>query len=139
MKIEEFQGTYRWLSNFWPVPIVYDGITYESTEVAYQAAKTNNRKVREIFAKLTAAESKTLGQNIIIRPDWDAVKLNVMEEVLRYKFSNSEMRRKLIATGDAELIEGNNWNDTFWGVCKGVGQNHLGKLIMKIRDEINGK
>jgi len=139
MKIEEFQGTYRWLSNFWPVPIVYDGITYESTEVAYQAAKTNNRKVREIFAKLTAAESKTLGQNIIIRPDWDAVKLDVMEEVLRYKFSNSEMRRKLIATGDAELIEGNNWNDTFWGVCKGVGQNHLGKLIMKIRDEINGK
>ena len=69
-----------------------------------------------------------------LREDWETVKIDVMRDVLKSKFSlNSELREKLIATGDVELIEGNHWNDRFWGVCRGKGQNHLGKLLMELR------
>lgn len=60
-----------------------------------------------------------------------------MEDLLRQKFSKTPLRRLLLATGEAELIEGNTWGDTYWGVCHGVGQNHLGCLLMKIRGELN--
>ena len=64
-------------------------------------------------------------------------KLGITEDVIRQKFNNPELKEKLIATGDAELIEGNPWGDTFWGVCEGKGENHLGKILMKIRSELN--
>ena len=65
------------------------------------------------------------------------MKIDIMRQVLKSKFTqNPELKAKLIATGDAELIEGNNWNDRFWGVCRGVGQNHLGKLLMEVRAEL---
>ena len=60
-----------------------------------------------------------------------------MEDICRAKFTqNEELKKKLIDTGDATLIEGNTWNDTFWGVCNGVGENNLGKILMKIREEL---
>lgn len=76
-----------------------------------------------------------------MRADWDDARnyrLVVMEQLLREKFSdkNPELKQKLIDTYDAELIEGNTWNDTFWGVCGGIGKNHLGKLLMKIRRDL---
>ena len=60
-----------------------------------------------------------------------------MEFLLRQKFSdqNKVLKEKLLATGEAEIVEGNDWDDTFFGVCNGVGENQLGKLLMKIRDE----
>lgn len=71
-----------------------------------------------------------------LRPDWEYIRVDVMTELVRKKFSQEPLRSQLIATGDAELIEGNWWNDTFWGVCNGVGENNLGKILMKVRDEI---
>jgi predicted NAD-dependent protein-ADP-ribosyltransferase YbiA (DUF1768 family) len=57
--------------------------------------------------------------------------------MVRLKFStHQELRERLLATGEAELIEGNTWNDTFWGVCKGEGQNWLGKILMEVRKEL---
>lgn len=58
-----------------------------------------------------------------------------MEELLVIKFSGKDpfLTRALMATGNAELVEGNTWNDTFWGICNGTGENHLGKLLMKVR------
>lgn len=134
--IKEFQGEYRWLSNFWPVEVVFDFITYPSIEHAYQAAKTRNIVAREAFRNCTAGEAKRMGRTLNIREDWEAVKLVVMEGLLRQKFLTPHFREKLLATGDCQIIEGNKWGDTFWGVCRGKGENHLGKLIMGIREEL---
>lgn len=137
-KIDHFDGEYRFLSNFWPCEIVYEGITYPSTEHYYVAMKTTDPELRKQASLVsTSGKVKKFGRMLVLRPDWDDVKLQVMEYALRQKFSKPELRAMLIATGDAELIEGNWWKDVYWGVCDGVGQNHLGRLLMKIRKEIN--
>ena len=70
---------------------------------------------------------------------WESVRDQVMERVLLSKFNhNPKLRLKLVATGDTYLEETNDWNDTYWGVCDGVGQNKLGELLMKIRDKFKG-
>lgn len=96
-------------------------------------------KIVKILKAPTAGEAKRLGQKVKLRKDWEEVKRKYMYRFLRRKFRHKELRRKLRATGDAKLIEGNNWDDTYWGVCDGVGKNHLGKLLMKLRDKINAK
>ena len=135
--INKFFGEYRWLSNFWAVEVVLDGVTYNSTEAANQAAKTLDMKEREeIRAATTFKQAKHLGYLVTLRKDWEKVKLQVMEDLLQQKFKHPDLRAKLIATYPEELIEKNTWNDTFWGQCKGKGENHLGKLLMKIREEL---
>lgn len=135
--ISSFQGANRFLSNFWPCEIVYDGITFGSTEGAYQAAKTFNYDERKKIALMKPGEAKRYVRTITIRPDWDSVKLRIMEDLIRQKFTKHKvLAERLLFTEDEELIEGNTWNDIFWGVCKGVGENHLGKILMKIRQEL---
>ena len=74
----------------------------------------------------------------MLRPAWDDIKLNVMRDLVWRKFSEDpELRAKLLATGDAELVEGNAWGDTFWGVDQsGKGENHLGKILMETRTRL---
>lgn len=138
--IAGFKGKYRWLSNFERCEIVYKGIKYESAESAYQAQKlppnSQGIKARHIFSKLDAREAKALSKVIQIREDWDDVKYDEMLEICRIKFHIPKFRQLLLSTGNAEIIESNWWGDTFWGVCDGKGQNHLGKIIMQIRDEL---
>lgn len=138
LRIDSFSGEYRFLSNFWPAQVVYEGITYPTAEHAYQSAKTLDMDQRRQIAELaTPSSAKKAGRALQIRPDWEAVKLRVMEDCVRYKFSHDhELRQKLLATGDAELIEGNTWGDRFWGVCEGQGENHLGQILMKVRQEL---
>jgi ribA/ribD-fused uncharacterized protein len=81
---------------------------------------------------------KKIGQKIIIRSDWDIRKLRFMNWAIREKFKDINLSELLIGTEDMELVESNNWNDTFWGVCNGKGKNHLGKILMKVRDELRG-
>jgi len=132
--ISSFSGEYRWLSNFWPVP----GWSIAPTvEHRYQAAKTGISSEKEaIWLAPTPGKAKRLGSKVILSAGWESWKLSVMEQLLRAKFEEPGLRAKLLATGDEELVEGNNWGDTFWGVCNGEGENHLGKLLMKIRDEL---
>lgn len=136
--IAAFNGEFRWLSNFWPVSLTCaDGITYPSSEHAYMASKTLDTDIRRQVAALkTAGDAKRFGRKIKLRPDWEEVKRNEMLSVLRLKFKDPLLRIKLINTGDARLIEGNTWGDTYWGVCNGQGQNVLGQLLMLVRDEI---
>src|SRR4051794_10492805 len=69
-KIDSFQGEYRFLSNFWPAEVVYEGVTYPSVEHAYQAAKTLSIEERKRIASLpTPGEAKKEGQKLIKRPD----------------------------------------------------------------------
>ncbi len=137
--ITSFSGAYRFLSNFWPATIVYEGVKYSTTEHAYQAAKSLDPVIREAISFLPyPSQAKKAGKGIKVRADWEEVKLQVMLDVLRLKFNSSEfLRLRLLATAPQELIEGNTWNDTFWGVCNGKGQNHLGKLLMQVRDELS--
>lgn len=135
--INSFEGKYAFLSNFYDSPIVEDRITYPTNEHYFQAMKTMDSKQRqEIAACDTPGKAKKLGRKVFLRPDWEEVKLGVMETGLRMKFSDPDLANKLIATGNEELIEGNWWGDTYWGVCNDVGENHLGKLLMKIRSEL---
>jgi ribA/ribD-fused uncharacterized protein len=141
--IKSFVGQYDFLSNFHPSPILYEGILYPTVEHAFQAAKTQDKQVRQQIAdKDTPGKAKRAGGKRGILKDfdqavWDTQKVQVMETLLRLKFQDQLLREKLLATGDTPIQEGNNWNDTYWGVSlkTGKGQNMLGKLLEKIRQE----
>lgn len=132
--IDSFRNDYAFLSNFAYSPVEYDGVVYPTVEHAFQAAKTLDKNARLSFMGLTAEQAKQLGRKIALRPDWEQVKLEIMEILIERKFADPFLQDKLVKTHPHELIEGNNWNDTFWGVCKGVGQNNLGKILMKVRE-----
>lgn len=135
--IDAFTGEHRFLSNFFNVMVQLDGKKYPSVENAYQAAKTLNGEDRKLFQHCGSYRAKQLGRSLMLRPDWEEKKLTIMEELLRQKFADEVCKRLLLSTQDAELVEGNHWGDTFWGVCGGRGHNHLGRLLMKIRSEIS--
>lgn len=129
--ITSFSGEYRFLSNFFIEP--------DNTHVEreYQAAKCSDDVQRRVFDTLTPAQCKKYGRKVNLRPDWEQVKLQIMEDLVLAKFiDHEELRERLLATGDAELVEGNTWNDFYWGVCNGQGENHLGKILMTVRDWI---
>lgn len=135
--IDNFSNEYQFLSNFYPETMEYKGEIYLSSEHAYQAAKaTNKEDKKKVMDAPTCHLSKKIGRSIKVRKDWDNIKDQVMLKILRAKFSDPELRERLIETDGEELVEGNNWGDTYWGVCKGKGKNKLGKLLMQVRDEI---
>lgn len=144
MKIDCFDGKYAFLSNFYPSPITpfNDGIIYPTVEHAFQAYKTTDiNKRKEIAAQPTPGKAKRLGRHVEIRDDWQEIRINVMYAALKEKFKDLELQTKLLSTGNAELIEGNTWSDNFWGdchcpKCRDIkGENNLGKLLMKIRED----
>jgi ribA/ribD-fused uncharacterized protein len=135
--IKGFYGEFDFLSNFYQSTVTIDGYAYLSSEAAYQAAKCKNKKDKLQFVGIQANTAKQLGRRIELRPDWEAVKLQVMEDLVRAKFAqNKSLADKLVSTGNKYLEETNYWNDTYWGVCKGKGNNNLGKILMKIRTEL---
>ncbi len=144
-KIYGFQGEYRWLSNFWilPEPIMVQGIPFNHTEALYVVRKCGivERGTMEMLASLTPGECKKWGQEVPMAKSWAYNRVGMMRNILVKKFEIPEMREKLLATGDAEIVEANRWGDTFWGVdeATGEGLNTLGKLIMGIRESIRSE
>lgn len=137
MVIDSFTGEHSFLSNFYPVEIELDGQIYPTLEHAFQAAKTSNKYERErIRLMTTPGQAKRAGRHVMMDKGWDKSKKWVMRTLLIKKFEHPDLRQQLLATGEKELIEGNNWGDTYWGICDGVGQNILGKLLMDIRSFI---
>lgn len=137
MAISRFTGVFGFLSNFHPSPIEEDGIVYPTVEHYFQAMKSLDKEERIKISKLgTPTEAKRYGRRVKLRPDWEDIKLCVMEQRLRKKFQNPEFRNRLLATGKKQLVKGNSWGDVYWGVCNSRGQNNLGKLLMKIREEL---
>ena len=135
--IDRFIEEYSFLSNFYPSTIVVENKFYKTVEHAYQALKSEDNDVREIIRLAeTPGKAKRLGRCVALRDGWDDMRENVMYDLLQKKFDNPFLSEKLLHTENAELVEGNNWNDTFFGVCRGVGQNILGKLLMKVRSEL---
>lgn len=133
-----FFTEYRFLSNFYLADVELDGLPYKSTEHAYQAAKTLNEEERlQIRESAKCGDAKRLGQKVTMRSDWEEVKLGIMKDLVRQKFTkHPDLKEKLLATGDAYLEESNTWSDCWWGVCNGKGQNHLGKILMEVRKEL---
>lgn len=138
MDIKGFSGEHRWLSNFYVASFTFIGQQWQTVEHCYQAMKCANPCEGELIRQLaTPGQAKRAGRKAVLRDDWEEIKLFMMQEIVRRKFSsNPELADKLLATGDGYLEETNTWNDTFWGVCNGVGENHLGIILMQIRDDI---
>ena len=137
--IDRFSGQHRFLSNFHPSEVEMDGLIYPTVEHAYQAAKTLNAQQRGVIrVAMTPGKAKRLGRKVDMRPDWHKMKLDIMSELVAKKFEIPELAAKLIDTGEHELIEGNYWNDTYWGMCNGKGSNNLGIILMNTRHDIGG-
>ena len=137
--IKEFKNQYFFSSNFYECPIYYNKLVFCNAEAAFQAQKVIDEKEQYKFINLNASQARKLGKTIALREDWEEVKDNIMYEIVKRKFTvNKELQQKLIDTKDEELVEGNWWHDTYWGVDSktGIGQNKLGKILMKVREEV---
>lgn len=136
--ISVFVGQYAFLSNFYLCPVMFEGDLYPSSEHAFQAAKTHDPMLRSrIASQRKPHHAKQVGRSVLLREDWNEVRVGIMTDILRDKFTrNPKLRAKLLATGNAELVEGNTWGDTFWGVCDHRGENKLGHALMRVRSEL---
>lgn len=140
MSITSFRNDFFFLSNFYPIEIVFIEKTYKSAEHAFQAAKcANNSDVEKIRKAKTPAIAKSIGRHVQMKANWESEKVKVMEQILRIKFQNRRMRMLLNRTKDHRIVEQNSWHDTYWGVCtcrkhECDGKNILGELLMLIRD-----
>ena len=148
--IDRFEGENYYLSNFYMCDVTYNGIEYKHTEGAFQAQKSLNEQDRKYVASLhnPSLAKKVCGRHgsIKLRPDWEEVKDQIMDEILMAKFTqNPKLKEKLLATGEAKLIEGNTWHDNYWGNCTCSrcrhieGRNQLGKTLMSIREELRSE
>lgn len=135
--INSFTDQYFFLSNFAPSSLYYKNHRYLNAEAAFQAQKCPG--IEERFENLDPSQARRWGRMLPLREDWEEVKLKEMENILKAKFRNYNLRKKLLETGEQELVEGNYWKDDFWGVCTSKGQNNLGKLLMKLRSEYRTK
>ncbi len=141
--IDAFQDEYWWLSNFSEHPVLLNLTDTSHTlvptvEHAFAASKTCDFHERlKIAEEPTPGRAKRAGRRVKLRPDWEGVKIEVMTLLVRDKFNrHPDIAAKLDATGDEQLVEGNNWGDTIWGVCEGMGENHLGIILMQVRTEL---
>ena len=142
--ITEFDGKYAFLSNFFYAPFVYDGIIYPTNEHFFQAMKTLDQEKRKQIAEAkTPGAAKRMGRQVQLREDWEEVKYAAMRVGVERKFdAHPGLAEKLIATGDAILIEGNSWHDNTWGSCfcpkcaAIAGKNWLGEILMERRKEL---
>jgi ribA/ribD-fused uncharacterized protein len=151
-KVFGFFEDYRFLSNFHVCEVLWDGHIWKSSEHAYMASKCLNirRGTRSgdyyhnhpvwIINGMTCAEVKRWGQTVDLRDGWDdKFKAKMMYSICLDKFTrNPDLRQKLLATEDRELIEANNWGDEYYGynINSKNGKNVLGKILMKIRERL---
>jgi ribA/ribD-fused uncharacterized protein len=135
--IPEFTGQYAFLSNFYPSEIVTpDGWIWPTAEHLFQACKTwSPDDRRRVYAAASPGGAKRAGRRVALRPDWERVKKLIMLKTVLAKFEqNPELATLLDATYGEELVEGNDWNDMYWGQVDGQGANHLGQILMWVRE-----
>jgi ribA/ribD-fused uncharacterized protein len=132
--IDSFDGPWRFLSNFHPAVVHLDGVAFPTVEHAFQAAKTVDSVEREMVRSAsTPGRAKRAGRKVTLRPGWDDIRVEVMAALVAEKFRHPHLADALLATGEAVLVEGNHWGDTFWGVSGGQGTNHLGRILTEVR------
>jgi len=132
--INGFKYEYDFLSNMYECPITFNGMYFMSTEAAYQSCKCKHKNDALVFEKLSGKEAKRHSKMIYVRSDWNNIKYNIMSQLVFQKFLlHKDLRERLLFTDDMYIEETNTWNDTYWGVCNDVGENNLGKILMKTR------
>ena len=132
----------NWFSNMVAEDVIIDGVKWNSVENYYQAMKSNDLAIQQLFLNINPSEAKKLGRKVVLRPDWETFRVEVMKKALICKFTdNINNKARLLQTEDSILVEWNNWGDRVWGVDVRDynGQNILGKLLMQIRSEIRKK
>ena len=135
--IDKFNGNNYYLSNFSQIPLEFAGIKFQNSEAAFQSMKCKNKEDRIKFSDSNPSLAKRRGRSIELRDDWETVKEQIMYSICLAKFSqNSSIGKKLISTFPHILIEGNTWGDTEWGVSNGMGENKLGLILMKVREDL---
>lgn len=134
--ITSFDEDHAFLSNFYPSPVEWEGALYPTVENAFQAAKSLDPAARLPFRDCGPDEAKGLGGRLALRPGWDGMRVPLMAALLRAKFEIPALRRRLLATGTADLVNRNLYGDDFWGLCRGRGRNELGRLLMAVRAEL---
>ena len=154
-KIARFYKEHKFLSNFYPhrpnggtynnpVVVMYNGLQFNSVESAYMAAKTLDPELQKQIQKMSPFQSKAFSKlgGIPVRDDWEDVKISIMTDLVGQKFKNSpQLKKMLLGTGGCIIEEGNLHEDTFWGINleTGKGNNHLGQILMRLREEIRGQ
>jgi predicted NAD-dependent protein-ADP-ribosyltransferase YbiA (DUF1768 family) len=142
LEVNIFRGENRFWSNFWLHPIRAFGYECKSNEHGFQALMTLDEDVRQkILAFPTPREAKmeSMNEDFPLRHDWANVQIDIMRELINQKFSlenSHELAYKMYQSFDFDICEGNNWGDTYWGICDGVGENNLGKLLTEKRNEV---
>lgn len=129
-----FRGEYEFLSNMYPCDININGTVYPCAETAFQAIKCALPEEAKKIAKLPGLEAKNLGRRIKMRADWNSYRLVAMNDIVTAKFMQHPDLMKKLKAISGDIVENNTWGDKFWGVCNGVGENHLGKILMDLRD-----
>lgn len=132
-----FRNNFQFLSNMYPCRVQYKGTEYSCSESAFQAQKCTKEEEKNLFSNIDGFLAKKYGKKVSLRKDWNKVRVSIMEEVVRAKFEQHPDLARELAKVEGPIQEDNTWGDTFWGVCQGRGENHLGKILMKIRDEFN--
>ena len=141
--ILKFEGKYAFLSNFFHSPMEFNGYYVKTAENAFQMMKTEDKNLRkEIASSFSPYDAKQRGRKVPLRSDWENIKLDIMYQVVKTKFDmHPDLKEMLLETNDSYLEEGNYWHDNFWGNCSCYrcidkeGKNHLGEILMKIREE----
>lgn len=133
----KFRGEYYFLSNMYPAEISIElhgkNYTFKCSESLYQAFKCCERF--DDFVDLNGWDAKRLSKSLPIRENWNDIKLDVMHSILVLKFEqNKELIDKLVNV-KGDIVEDNTWGDFYWGVCNGIGQNMLGRLLMSLRNK----
>lgn len=141
--VAEFRNEYSFLSNYYTADFKWRSHSFRSAEQAFAFAKTfvcaieaQESFQRGILRASTPGEAKKLGRSLPMTDPsvWDAQRISYMREIVHSKFQQVPgLAGQLLNTGAMMLVEGNNWNDTFWGRCNGKGYNHLGVILMEER------
>jgi ribA/ribD-fused uncharacterized protein len=136
--ITVFDGEFAFLSNFFPCQIIFEGRVFQSSEHLFMSFKQESEEWKDICAssKFTPGQIKRKARKVELRSDWEEIKVDCMRKAVMAKFSQSiDLKEKLLATSERELIEGTTWGDKVWGIClkTGEGENKLGKILMEVR------
>lgn len=140
IKIPYYETSFFVFSNFSSHAVVYKNILYPTAEHAYHASKFDDEKIKnEILNAKSPLEAYKIGKlNKSKRiSNWDEIKINVLYEIIKEKVNQHiEVKEALLSTGNNEIVEVNP-NDSFWGNGKdGKGENQMGKILMRIRSEL---
>lgn len=140
VEFNSLRGAYGFCSNFAPTPIILKGRRWPTVEHYFQAQKFPDSEQEEAIrlakSPMVAARMGRSRQRPL-RADWEAAKDAIMLEAVRAKFTqHADLRAKLLATGQARIVE-HRARDAYWGDGPdGTGKNMLGQILMQVREEL---